>query len=347
MPSIRRLLVPRVFLAGLPRLRELPRVRRLLARTVVVLGYHDLRSAGDVDSWLRVDVASFREHLHLLSSIGTFIQPGQLQNLEELPGVGPRFLITFDDGYPNWLRLGVPVLEESGIPALFFVSSENLLSGQPYWFDRVVLAVQATRTTRLDLRKYGLEDFRFRAGNPSRRWDDIDRLLSGIKRLGDPGSPTVESVLQHLDELGKSAANCDPHCRPMSAAELAQMAGTGTCHFGSHGHRHDILTRLEHGDLLDGVLRSKRTLESITGRPVREFAYPNGDCNDQVILAVREAGYDRGFVTTSGVCEIGTDSYRIPRLLVGGYDSRRRLADQLGAILFGHMTSAIKRRTLS
>jgi peptidoglycan/xylan/chitin deacetylase (PgdA/CDA1 family) len=343
MPSIRRLLFPKIFLAALPRLRKAPRVRRLLAQTVVVLGYHDLRSAGDLDSWMRIDVASFRKQLQSLSAIGTFIEPGQLQNLRELPGVGPRFLITFDDGYPNWLRLGVPVLEEFDAPGLFFVSSDNMLTGQRFWFDRVVLAVQATRATRLDLRNYGLEDFRFRTGNPSRRWDDIERLLSSLKNLGDPGNPTVDSVLHHLDELGEGAAGCDPNLRAISATEVAEMAQNRLCHFGSHGHRHVILTRLEYSALLDSLVRSRQILEATTGKVVRDVGYPSGCCDPQVVLTAREAGYQRGFVTTSGVYEVGADCYRIPRLLVSGYNSGGRLADSLGELLLRSLINALRR----
>ena len=343
MPSIFRFLIPRVFLAAFCRARESSLLRRLFARTVLILGYHDLRGPQDLDSWLRVDIAAFREHLQLLSTIGTFIEPGQLDNLQDLPGVGPHILITFDDGYANWLRLGVPILEELRVPALFFVTSDNMLTGHPFWFDCVVLALQSNRLTRLDLREFGLADFRFRTGHPARRWDDIERVLTSIKRLGDAGSPAVDSVLRHLDDLAKSAPNGDPSLRPISVEEVREMARFGTCHFGSHGHRHDILTRLEHGPLLDSLEHSKQALESITGKPIRELAYPNGDSSDRVVQGLRESGYDRGFTTTSGVCESETDRYRIPRLLVGGYDSRRRLAGRLGEVLLRYAIGTLRR----
>jgi peptidoglycan/xylan/chitin deacetylase (PgdA/CDA1 family) len=345
MPSIRRLLFARAALAALPALRKVPRVRRLLARSVIVLGYHDLRAPGDVDSWLRVDVTVFREHLRLLSSIGTFIGPMQFKKIGELPGQGPRVMLTFDDGYLNWLRLGVPVLEEFGIPALFFVSSENLVSRRPYWFDRVILAVQGTATTRLDLREYGLHEYRFRTGPASRRWDDIQRLLTDIKRLGDPGDAPVESVLERMDWLAAGAANRDLHYRSVSTAELVEMARSRHCHFGSHGHRHSILTRLDYSPLLEGLLRSKESLESVTGRSIGELAYPNGDCNDRVVMAAREAGYERAFTTAPDWFKVGTDVFRVPRLLVGGYDSRVKLGNQLGALLFRHIFTALKERS--
>ena len=338
MPALHRLPLPRMILAALPRLQSIPRVRRLLARTVVVLGYHDLRRAADWDSWLRVDVDRFRQHLRLLSSAGSFIEPQQLQNLEDLPGSGPRFLITFDDGYPNWLRLGVPVLEELSVPALFFVSTDNLLSRQPYWFDRVVQAVQASRTTRLDLRRHGLEEFRFRTGRPSRRWDDIERLLAAIKRLGDPGSPEVEGVLDELSHLGEEAVDGNVRHRPLSVRELSEMARRGCCHFGSHGHRHEILTRLPATDLQRSLTESRFHLESLTKRAISDLAYPNGDCSDQVLSAAQEAGYERAFVTKAGTYSNVGDRFRIPRLLVGGYDSRARLADRLGMLIFRQIT---------
>ena len=230
--------------------------------------------------------------------------------------------------------MAVPILEEFRVPALFLISSENLLSGQPYWFDRVIVPVQCARMTRLDLRELGLRNYRFRAGPPARRWDDIDHLLTDIKRVGDPNTPQVESVIAQVDRLSAGAVNADTYYRPMSISELGEMARSPYCHFGSHGHRHEILTRLHHGALIEALSHSKETLESVIGKPVQDLAYPNGEHDDAVVMAAHQTGHERAFVTTPRVFLPGADRLRIPRLLVGGYDSCGRLADRLGGILF-------------
>src|SRR5262245_29737133 len=117
-------------------------VTRQLLRTgaggLIVLCYHDLRETEDFRSWLRLEVTEFRRHLRALLELGTFVPPSALDRVQDLPTRRLQFLLTFDDGCPNNLRLGAAALEETGIPALFFVSTHHMVSGQPFWFDRIV-----------------------------------------------------------------------------------------------------------------------------------------------------------------------------------------------------------------
>jgi peptidoglycan/xylan/chitin deacetylase (PgdA/CDA1 family) len=344
MPSLSRILFPRLLLSALPKLRTIPALSRRLARTVVVLGYHDLRGPGDIDSWLRVEVGSFRRQLRLLSSVGSFIAPEQLTEPRDLPGPGPHFLLTFDDGYPNWLRLGVPVLEEFRVSGLFFLSCENLLTGQAFWFDRILAAVQGNRLRSLDLTADGLGLFRFRSRDPGARWDDIERLLGAIKRGASPGTSGWDRLMKHMDDLAKGAQRPDGYLRPMSPPELTEMAQNSLCRVGSHGYRHEIMTRLDRGAALESLTRSRDVLRSATRQPVEDFAYPNGDCSDELAGALSVAGYRRGFTTTAGAYGLTGDALRIPRLLVGGYDSLGRIADRLGGIVLGRLAGGPARR---
>ena len=124
----------------------------------VVLAYHDLRDGGDPDAWWRVDVSSFRAHLQCLSRVGRFISPDGLDAPGADASEGLQFLLTFDDGFANNCRLALPVLRDLGVHALFFVSTHHVLTGEPFWFDRLVSGLQREQVTALDLRALGLRE---------------------------------------------------------------------------------------------------------------------------------------------------------------------------------------------
>jgi hypothetical protein len=105
---------------------------------VVVLGYHDLAPSGQVRSWLQVDVENFERQLCICKRIGTFIQPNALFDPAKLRRDRINFLLTFDDGFSNTCRLGLPLLIKHDVPALFFITTSNLQSGEPFWFDRII-----------------------------------------------------------------------------------------------------------------------------------------------------------------------------------------------------------------
>src|SRR3989440_5823173 len=86
-----------------------------------------------VDPLERTTVAQFRQIVEYYLEHGyRFISPSDL-----LAGLDPdkRYaLLTFDDGYFN-NSLALSVLEEFGVPAVFFISTGHVLQNKCFWWD--------------------------------------------------------------------------------------------------------------------------------------------------------------------------------------------------------------------
>jgi peptidoglycan/xylan/chitin deacetylase (PgdA/CDA1 family) len=310
----------RRLLRGLLRVERLRwRLRSRVSRSRVVLCYHGLRRPDEPDSWLRVEAGAFGRQLRTLAGCGSFVHPDAFDSPENLRGPGPHFLLTFDDGYEDQAELGLPHLTELGIPAVFFVSTHHMLTGEPFWFDQVVCGVRSTGLERIDLGSVGLRTYSFRGRRPAARWEGLQRLLVDIKLAEGRRAGVLAPLLTRLTELaGASAA---PPPRPLAPARLAGMAKSGNCTVGSHGHAHEILTALDDAGLCRSLERSKKELEGLTGREVTRIAYPNGDADDRVVTAAVAAGYRRGFTVRPGAVSTDADPMRLPRISIGGYDS--------------------------
>jgi hypothetical protein len=153
-----------------------PRLTRWLQDSesqTMILTYHDLCDEDDPASWLRVSAAAFGAQLRQLAGLGRFIAPDQLFDDGDMQEPGLRFLITFDDGYRNNHRLALPLLRAHGVPALFFVSTWHLQTGEPFWFDRLVTPIQALELERLDLSRFGLRAYSFARGPAAVRWESV------------------------------------------------------------------------------------------------------------------------------------------------------------------------------
>lgn len=335
-----------------------------LSGSVLILGYHDVSADDAPGHWLRVRQREFDRQLAWLGRMGGFVGPDELPGAagaggagggaagdggaggggagsgggpppaRREPGRGLRFLITFDDGYVNNHRLALPVLEAHGAPALFLVSTRHAQTGEPFWFDRVAVPIQAEARAELDLRDVGLAHYRFRPGDGPGRWDDIQRLLVDIKALGNPGQEAVDRVLRRCEEAaGERGRAALRDCRPLNVREIRAMRAGGLCHFGSHAHAHEILTYLDDAALAASLRDSRAFLAEALGVPPRDVAYPNGDADARVFAAARAAGYARGYTIETGVARAASDPLRLPRLLVGGYDTAAVLAYKLNRVL--------------
>ena len=307
----------------LKRLLSSPRaLRAALGRgrpRLLVLMYHDLREDDDFPNWLRVGVSAFDRQLAFLREIGDIVDPAACADPDALPADRLHFVLTFDDGYVNNLRLALPVLARHRVPAVFFVSTGHMQDQQPFWSDEVVTAIEGAGLADLDLGDFGLGRFAFRAGPPDARWDDIQRLLAALKEQGNEDDPKVAAVLAHLRR--RQAGALDTHLdrfRPLTTAEVGELATSPWARIGGHSHRHRILTRLQDDELRMNLAESRRLLETATGHRVTTMAYPNGDHDARVREAAACAGFERAYTVGSGFVDRASDPFALPRLGVAG-----------------------------
>lgn len=293
---------------------------------VVVLMYHDICDDDDFISWLRVKKSSFEFQIRKLLELGHFIRPSDLFQIDALRKHTLNFLMTFDDGFVNNYKLALPILKKFQIPALFFISTEHIQSGEQFWFDRVITPIQIHKITSLDLQHLGLRDYRFFPSEGPIRWNDIQALLLDIKAKGNATDPDVRRILGFFDEISRDiSADVNNKYRPLTHDEICQMQTSKLCYFGSHSHRHEILTYLTTKDLIMNLVKSKEFLEKLLGQPITHFAYPNGDTNTSVTMYCRKSGYEYCYLATSGLVNSHTNTMYIPRIPVSGYDSIQSL----------------------
>jgi peptidoglycan/xylan/chitin deacetylase (PgdA/CDA1 family) len=119
-------------------------------------------------------------------------------------------------------------------------------------------------------------------------------------------------------EVGRSAHWIDGE--PVASwDEVRALAAAGVT-IGSHTRHHRRLTELppvEREVELVGSLNELR--ENVPGAAAA-IAYPNGDHDEAVCTAAREAGYALAYTTEKGRNDAGTDPFRLRRVSVHGAD---------------------------
>jgi peptidoglycan/xylan/chitin deacetylase (PgdA/CDA1 family) len=298
----------------------------LLKPSVIVLMYHDVCEDSDFSSWLRVKKSSFKSQISQLQKICTFIRPSELFQKHLLSNNRLNILLTFDDGFVNQYRLALPIIENFSIPALFFISTENMQTGEIFWFDKIIMPIQMKRIDHLDLHFLGLDNYYFPLKNEILRWEAIQVLLNDVKEKQKIEKHIFQEILDFFEEnYGSEMQRFIEKYRPLTKDEILKMKEGGVCYFGSHSHKHEILTHLESEDMRKNLLESKSYLETVLGEPVTHISYPNGDVNQTVEMLCKEAGYDYGYTTQHGVVKEDINRMQIPRTSVSGYDTIQML----------------------
>jgi peptidoglycan/xylan/chitin deacetylase (PgdA/CDA1 family) len=129
----------------------------------------------------------------------------------------------------------------------------------------------------------------------------------------------------------------------MNSEELRTVT-SGLVSIGSHSISHARLSQLDEKSARNELVVSKRTLEEITGKPVRLLSFPYGDHSEALVKWAREAGYRK--VCTSSPALLSTvDHEVIGRVSVDPSDWRLEFQLKvLGAYSWLPGASRIKRR---
>jgi peptidoglycan/xylan/chitin deacetylase (PgdA/CDA1 family) len=144
--------------------------------------------------------------------------------------------------------------------------------------------------------------------------------------------PTQER-LQRMAEAGYSPTAEHPEAerQALSRQEIAEMGEV--VEFGSHTRFHPVLTMCELQECADEIVRSRREVEALTGRPCDHFAYPNGDYTEREIELVQRAGYRSARTIDAGWNGVNADPYRLKGTWVSDDASVHRLAAQLSGVM--------------
>ncbi|MYM67267.1 polysaccharide deacetylase family protein [Pseudoduganella sp. FT55W] len=192
-------------------------------------------------------------------------------------------IITFDDGYADNATCALPILQQHGLHATFFIASGYLDGGQ-MWNDDVIAHAR-------------------RGGMPPQA---LDQLLLQLKYL------PFEVRLRAARALAPPR-NGD---LMMTTAQVQALAAAGMT-IGAHTHRHPILAAVPDDEALADIRQGKAVLEALIQAPVTTFAYPNGrpgaDYRQRHVEMVREAGFEAAFSTVPGVAYAGSDVHQLPR----------------------------------
>jgi peptidoglycan/xylan/chitin deacetylase (PgdA/CDA1 family) len=111
--------------------------------------------------------------------------------------------------------------------------------------------------------------------------------------------------------------------RYMSKAQVRELSDAGHV-IGSHTWDHQNIRNFKPGDWVRQVEKPTRTLEAITGKPVRYFAYPFGLWQQQAIPELQARGFAAAF-QLSTKRDTTEPLFTIRRLIASGYWSPRTL----------------------
>ncbi len=271
-----------------------------------VLVYHRIDEADRGQCILDPDVVSvgpqtLDEQMGYLTRYYRVISCQELQSalLAGKPLPAGAALVTFDDGYRDFLTAAWPVLQRWGIPAVLFVATGYVgNTGHLFWWDRLYQGL--VRTTRQELLVPGLGRLPLESA-PQRQAALVELKRHLVSIAHREAMALVDQVLEALDvvpEPGEVFLTWD-ELRELSAAGITIAAHTRT---------HPILAQLSAEEAREEIVGAQEDLRRELGQAWPIFCYPNGrpgTYNGQVMGILRAAGFVAAFTMIRGMNVVG------------------------------------------
>jgi peptidoglycan/xylan/chitin deacetylase (PgdA/CDA1 family) len=283
----------------------------------VVLRYHALTEGRDEvlyaapDICLPVDV--FRLQMAFVRRAYRVVSLDELIDaLEQGAQLPPRALvITFDDGYADNYRLGLPVLRALGLPATVYVATGAVGGGAPFW-------VAAARA--LALRAPG--DLLEVPGQPAIPLGTRERREVAAKTLTRALVPLRSDARATL--LAEAAAAVGLDLNRMLAGtmltwnEIRELHAAGWT-IGAHTVTHANVALAAPEDAEADIVGSRDALAAALGTGVDHFCYPNSGGQHRyvspgVIEILRRHHFRSATTSRPGALRPDADRFQLPRL---------------------------------
>ena len=215
-----------------------------------------------------------------------------------------QLAITFDDGLRNQYNIARPVLEELALPATIFVCPGLVETGQWMWN-------HDARARLSRLQPAALAEWARQAGSPSQH---IEGAIAWMKTLALPERLQVQAQLRECTANFMPTQDEHDAYDPMTWDEV-RACDHGLMSIGSHTMTHPILPTLTEPEIQHELQQSRFILESILGRTVDLFCYPNGS-TDERVRQIARSSYRAAVTTEEGAISSAVDPIAIPRIPV-------------------------------
>ncbi|MCD4759295.1 polysaccharide deacetylase family protein [archaeon] len=213
-------------------------------------------------------------------------------------------ILSFDDGLKDHYENVFPVLKEYGVSGCFFVTTKPLVDFSVLPVQKIQFLLAKLGVAKLAedinslfktdyptlLDKFFIDDKKHEGREDW--YDDLDTTFTSNLKYSIAGLP-FETKNEIVDELFSKHFSIEEEFSKvlyLNWGEIKEMVDSGMV-FGTHGHTHPDLSRLNKGEQKEEFKMSKQLMEENLGVEISVCSYPYGVFTDETIDVLKELGY--------------------------------------------------------
>jgi peptidoglycan/xylan/chitin deacetylase (PgdA/CDA1 family) len=285
---------------------------------LLILCYHGV-ALGDEHEWcpdLYVAASHFEARLELLRKHQCHVLPLREAVTYLYAGTLPErsVVLTFDDGYYDFMARVWPLLKKYGYPATVYLTTGRVDHNLPNVNLFISYSLWASRQQTFD--GDGLPGLQGRY--PLRTADERQQLTQRVieaLRADSGGEHSRDAVARLVAERAGLDYNALLQQRVLTLLrpeEVTNLAAQGI-DFQLHTHMHR--TPDDPDEFVRDVLVNRGRLQAMTGRTATHFCYPSGNYRPSYIPLLRRHGVEAATTCDPGLATTASDPMLLPRFI--------------------------------
>ncbi|QQS39765.1 MAG: polysaccharide deacetylase family protein [Acidobacteriota bacterium] len=234
--------------------------------------------------------------------IGFVKENFEIRTLKELSRASssskPFAVISFDDGYKDFIEYACPIMDSHGVTANLNVVGKCAEKGEPLW--NIELYDYFASASPAELREIRVPGCMVRLDGDSAR----DKVKFGVELSRFLKNRPREERVALMEPLSEKMSQCEfRRTAMMNAEEVCEAASVHE--IGSHSYSHESM-EYESDRFFGGDLR--KCIEFFGSKleiPLETYAFPNGSYRESQLAILKENGVKTALLVEEKTCKIG------------------------------------------
>lgn len=252
------------------------------SKAITVLSFHRVNDFED-PAWPALKTENYKALLNYVLKNYSVIDLSETETKTRKP----KLVISFDDGYYDFMENALPVLQKMKLPSNMCIVTNCAETGELIWTQRL--------NNILNFLKRNNQKFLFRLQQRTIEIDFSAQKLFYFKNIIQ--TELYNYSFKEISSILAEVENAIPFYAPsgndkmMSWDDVIYCSNNGV-RIGSHTQTHGSLKQVTDDETLNRELvLSKKIIEDKIKKPVHIIAFPNGQYNEKVIESSVTAGY--------------------------------------------------------
>jgi len=221
-----------------------------------------------------------------------------------------KCIITFDDGYKDFLENAYPILQKYNIKSTLFVTVNPVNTNSLIWTSELNKAIENTTKNTLEL-TFNNKLNKYNISNTLQKQKVVFNLLQILKNISNKEQNKIISQIKTKLNYTKP-----DNINFLNWNDINKLKTQ--VNIQSHSLTHSFMTTLTDNELDEELIMSKKILSDKTNTNIKYFSYPIGDYNNNVIEKTKKY-YTSAFIVSDNLVEVNKLSnnnykYKIPRI---------------------------------